>query len=139
MIIFNDENNIDPNVLLEQRIVTNTTYNMIIEVNPSENYPNFFLDPYFKLYYNSNYRANQGKCSRIAIKEAKFIDHDGSIMHINNKNVSFLIAILNDNYDSTRTVWKYMCDYITDLAIERKINVNYRKLKMPDYNKLKFM
>ena len=121
----------------EQRIVTSTEYNMIIEINPTENYPNFLLDPYFKLYYSSKYRANEGKCSRISMLRPELINHHGSIMKINSKEVSFLIALLKSNHDNQCTNWQYMCNYVTDRAKEKGYKVDYRNNEMPEYELLK--
>lgn len=119
-------------IIQEERIITDDKYNMILEINPTVD-TNYYLDPYFKVYINKNYRANNHSCARIAILRPEYIIHQGSIK-LDRKQVSFMINLLKRDYDSIHTVWKYMCYRITELANQSGFkNIDYKNLEMPDY------
>ena len=132
-----DDSITDPNILLERRVVTNTSYNIVIEINPTFT-TNYFYDPYFKVYTNLRYSANSNPC-RISLQKAEYVYHKRpKSIALTSTQRDFMIAILKDDYREGLTGWQYLCREITKLAKENGYNVDYNKLKMPDYSNLQW-
>lgn len=132
----NDEN---LEVLQEVTIRRSDRYNMLIEVNPTEG-TNFFYDPYFKVYLNRKWRAAD-KVARISLLRPEYVIHYNGRDHVNlsSAQIGFLKVILKENMHNNPnsiTVWKYMCETITDIAKSMNISVNYKDIKMPPYENL---
>ena len=136
-------------ILQEIRIARDDNYNMLIEIDPTEN-ANYFYDPYFKVYLSKNYRSEiKIGVSRISILRPEYIIH--KMVYIPHKKVAKNISLtktqigvmikilneLNHNNSNSPTNWQYMCNQITLIAKSSGYkNIDYTKLEMPNYLEL---
>lgn len=130
--------------LNEQTIIKSDMYNITIGVYPRDTRPGYYYDPYFKLFNNKSDRAAT-KVARISILRPEYIIHRNSDGKQNFKlstaQIGFMLKCLRDpvsiKYTYYDSGWDFLCKFITSLAKQNNIDVDYTDLSMPDYTKLK--
>lgn len=128
-------------ILNEQNILKSSNYNISISVFPRDSQPSYLYDPYFKIYDSYNEKSAEN-VARISILRHEYVYHrndDGKgVFILKKKDIAFMLKCLRDTIHGYDSAWDYMCDFITKLAKDKKVNVDYRGIPIPDYTKLKY-
>ena len=130
------------NIILEQKIVVSSTYNMFIGIYPSNTHLAAFLpDPYFKI-FNNQYETSADSVARISILRPEYVIHNGrdgkKSFKLGRKEIAFMLKILKDPIHGYDSAWRFMISFLLRKAADENINVSYDiNLAMPDYTLLR--